>query len=187
MTRTRRPLLTFGLGAVVLLAACGSSGSSKTGSAATTGATTSSTPSGATTTGGGGRYGSATSAPPTTATAGSAGVVVKVTTTKLGLTLVDANGHTLYEYMPDPTGSSTCTGGCATIWPPLTAPGTTVAIGPHLTASLFSTVSGASGAHIVAIAGHPLYRFSGDAKAGQTNGQGFGGVWHAAGPLGGTM
>ena len=30
--------------------------------------------------------------------------------------------------------------------------------------------------------GHPLYRFAGDQKAGDTNGQGvnaFGGIWHA--------
>jgi predicted lipoprotein with Yx(FWY)xxD motif len=183
MARTGRPLLAFGLGAVVVaLAACGSSGSSKAGSGVTTSAATS----GATTTTVN-PYGAPTSAPPTTAAAGSASAVVKLTTTKLGLTLVDASGHTLYEYKPDPTGTSTCTGGCAKIWPPLTSPATTVAVGPHLTGSLFSTVSGATGVHIVAIAGHPLYRFSGDTQAGTTNGQGIGGVWHAAGPLGGTM
>ena len=185
MSRRHHALLALGLGAVVLLAACGSSGSSKSGS----GATTSTAPGGATsTTSGGGRYGSpGSTTPPTTTAAGTGASIVNLTTTKLGLTLVDASGHTLYEYQPDPTGSSTCTGPCATIWPPLTSPGTTVAVGAHLTASLFSVVSGAAGAHIVAIAGHPLYRFSGDKAAGDTNGQGFAGVWHAAGLTGGTM
>jgi predicted lipoprotein with Yx(FWY)xxD motif len=171
MSRTRRPLLALGLGVVVVaLSACGSSGSAKTGSAATSSTAGSS---------------STTVSPTTTAAAG--GAVVSLTTTKLGLTLVDSAGHTLYQYMPDPTGSSTCTAACSTIWPPLTAPSTTVSVGAHLTASLFSVVAGAGGTHIVAISGHPLYRFSGDKAPGDTTGQGFGGVWHAAGPLGGTM
>jgi predicted lipoprotein with Yx(FWY)xxD motif len=173
MTRTTRPLLALTLGAaMVLLAACGSSGSSKTGSGATT--TSSAAP---TTT-------TSSAAATTTTTAGSATAVVSVSTTSLGPTLVDSSGHTLYEYQPDPMGSSTCTGGCATVWPPLTAPGTTVAVGAGLTASLFTVVSGAGGTHVVAVAGHALYRFSGDTKAGDTKGQGFAGIWHAAGPSG---
>ena len=34
------------------------------------------------------------------------------------------------------------------------------------------------------IAGHPLYRFAGDAKAGDTNGQGIIGKWYASSPSG---
>jgi len=70
------------------------------------------------------------------------------------------------------------------IWPPLTTTAATVVVGKGLTASLFKMVGSAK---IVAIAGHPLYRFSGDAKAGDTKGEGFGGVWHVAGPVGNTM
>ena len=174
----RRTLVAVTLGAAVLLAACGSSGSSNAGSANTS--------SGATTTTGSGYspYGSpttATSLPPTTV---ANAAVVNVVSTKLGLTLVDATGKTLYEYMPDPTGSSTCTGACAKIWPPLTTTDATVAVGKGLTASLFKTVGSSK---VVAIAGHPLYRFSGDAKAGDTNGEGFAGIWHVAGPIGNTM
>ena len=33
-------------------------------------------------------------------------------------------------------------------------------------------------------AGHPLYRFAGDTKAGDTNGQGILNKWYAAGPDG---
>jgi predicted lipoprotein with Yx(FWY)xxD motif len=63
----------------------------------------------------------------------------------------------------------------------------TVSVGPNLPAAQFSTVTGATGSHIVTIAGHALYRFSGDKKAGDTNGEGIGGIWHAAGPVGNTM
>jgi predicted lipoprotein with Yx(FWY)xxD motif len=177
----RRSLVAVALGAAVLLAACGSSGSSASNTTPGSGATT--------TTGGGySPYGSSgsttsapTSAPPTTVTNAA---VVNVVSTSLGLTLVDASGKTLYEFKPDPAGSSTCTGGCAQIWPPLTTTAATVVVGKGLTASLFKTVGSSK---IVAIAGHPLYRFSGDAKAGDTKGEGFGGVWHVAGPVGNTM
>jgi predicted lipoprotein with Yx(FWY)xxD motif len=183
--RTTRSLLALAFSAVVLLAACGSSGSAKAGAGATT---TSSPVAGATTStaasGGGGKYSSSAT---TTVPAAASGVAVNLTTTPLGLTLVDATGHTLYQYKPDPTGQSTCTGPCTKLWPPLTVTGSTVAVGAHLTASLFSTIPGAGGTRIVTISGHALYRFSGDTKAGTTNGQGIGGVWHAAGPLGGTM
>jgi predicted lipoprotein with Yx(FWY)xxD motif len=175
MARTTRPILALILGAVMLLAACGSSGSSKAGSGATTTAL-------ATTTTTAGRYGGAattTSAPATTS-----GAVVGVATTSLGATLVDASGHTLYEYQPDPMGSSTCTGPCATLWPALTTTATTVSVGSGVTASLFTVVAGGAGAKVVAVAGHALYRFSGDKNAGDTNGQGLAGVWHVASPNG---
>jgi predicted lipoprotein with Yx(FWY)xxD motif len=42
----------------------------------------------------------------------------------------------------------------------------------------------ADGSTQLQIAGHPLYRFAGDTKAGDTNGQGILNLWHAAGPDG---
>jgi predicted lipoprotein with Yx(FWY)xxD motif len=184
IARKDRPLLAVTLAAAIgLLAACGSSGGSgggKYGSGATTTSTASTSP---TTTA---NTPTTVASTPTTAV-GAAAAVVDLSTTSLGLTLVDASGHTLYQHQPDPKGSSTCTGACATIWPPLTTSAATVTVGAHLSASLFSIVMGAGGSHIVAISGHPLYRFSGDTKPGDTNGQGMGGQWHAAGPLGGTM
>ncbi len=83
-----------GLTAVALLAAACSSGSSSP-------STTSTTPSA------------------TTGASGGATVMV-VTKGALGAILVDGSGMTLYTYKPDPPGASTCTGGCAQIWMPLT-------------------------------------------------------------------
>ncbi len=158
-----RPLLVGALAATFLLAACGSSGSSGTSG----------------TTAGGYGYGAVSSAPSTTtatsAPAASAPVVSSASTS-LGTVLVDADGRTLYEYQPDPSGRSTCTGACASAWPPLTASGT-VAVGSGLTASSFTTVNDG----VVAVDGHALYRYGGDSQAGDTNGQGIGGIWHAAG------
>jgi predicted lipoprotein with Yx(FWY)xxD motif len=45
----------------------------------------------------------------------------------------------------------------------------------------------ADGSRQVTYAGHPLYRFGGDAAAGQANGQGsddFGALWYVVGPRG---
>ena len=171
---TTRSLVALGFAGAVLLAACGSSGSAKAGSAPSTTAapSTTVTTAGATT---------SSAAPKKTGAAD-----VSVITTPLGLTLVDANGHVLYQDAADPKGASTCTGGCATIWPPLTVTGTTVTVGPNLPAAQFTTITGPGGIHIVADAGHALYRYAGDTKAGQTSGEGIGG-FKAAGPIGNTM
>jgi predicted lipoprotein with Yx(FWY)xxD motif len=182
MNLTTRSLLAFGFGATMLLAACGSSGSAKaSGTASTTAQPTTTTASASS---GGGRYGGGATS--TTAAPKAGAVDVSLITTPLGLTLVDASGHVLYQYQPDPKGSSTCTGGCATAWPPLTVAGTTVTVGPNLPAAQFSTITGPGGIHIVADAGHALYRFAGDTKAGETSGEGVGG-FKAAGPVGNTM
>ena len=103
---------------------------------------------------------------------------VKLATTPLGKILVATDGRTLYAFQPDgtDTSASKCTGGCAGAWPPLTATGKLKA-GRGLDATLLT--SGAGGQ--VAYNGHLLYMFSGDSAAGQTNGQGVGGVWHVLG------
>src|SRR4051794_41680031 len=47
--------------------------------------------------------------------------------TKLGTVLVDARGRTLYLFEKDRGPSSSCYGGCASVWPPLTTDATPVA------------------------------------------------------------
>jgi predicted lipoprotein with Yx(FWY)xxD motif len=103
---------------------------------------------------------------------------VKLATSTFGQVLVATDGRTLYAFQPDGTNTSVsnCTGGCAGAWPPLTATGKLKA-GKGLDATKLTTGVGGQ----VAYNGHLLYEFSGDTAAGQTNGQGVGGVWHVIG------
>jgi predicted lipoprotein with Yx(FWY)xxD motif len=107
---------------------------------------------------------------------------VRSTKTNLGTALVDGQGMTLYGFTKDTAGKPTCTGVCATTWPPLLMSGTTLPAG--LDPKVFSLVANASGQQQLKAGKWPLYRFSGDAKAGDTNGQGSGGIWFAVAPSG---
>jgi predicted lipoprotein with Yx(FWY)xxD motif len=116
----------------------------------------------------------------------SAGAVVKTHKTSLGVILVDTRGRTLYMFTKDKRNKSSCSGQCATFWPPLTTRGKPVA-GPGAKASLLGTTKRSDGHMQVTYEGHPLYRFAQDAKAGQTNGEGlnaFGAKWYAVSPSG---
>jgi predicted lipoprotein with Yx(FWY)xxD motif len=118
----------------------------------------------------------ATAAPTTTAAQAAGGVTVAVTSSKRGNSLVDGDGRTLYAFTKDKGDQSACSGGCATNWPALTG---TATAGTGVQASLLSTSMQANGTSQVTYGGKPLYQFAGDAKAGDTNGQGVGGVWFA--------
>ncbi|HZT14474.1 MAG TPA: hypothetical protein VFA19_00875 [Gaiellaceae bacterium] len=122
-------------------------------------------------------------APPTPPSPPPAAATVAVGSTSLGSVLVDATGRTLYLFTPDSGGTSTCYGQCATTWPPLTVTGTPVA-GTGVDASLLGTTTRTDGSVQVTYAGHPLYSFAKDSAPGQTNGEGFGGVWFAVSPSG---
>jgi predicted lipoprotein with Yx(FWY)xxD motif len=115
-----------------------------------------------------------TAAPATTAAQAAGGVTVAVASSKLGDILVDGDGRTLYAFTKDKGDKSACSGGCASNWPALTG---TATAGTGVQASLLSTSMQANGASQVTYGGKPLYRFAGDAKAGDTNGQGVGGLW----------
>ena len=156
MTRTRSITLLASATALVLaaltVAGCGSSG---------------------------GTNASGSSAPPKTANGQSA--TVGVTTENLGTILVDSKGRTLYLFQSDSGTKSACTGACAIDWPPLRATGKPT-IGVGATASSVATSARSDGKPQVTYNGHPLYRFSGDQKPGDTNGEGvnaFGGLWYA--------
>ena len=120
-----------------------------------------------------------TSPSPTQSAAGT----VNVATSSLGQILVDAEGRTLYLFMNDSGGKSNCSGGCAQTWPPLAASGTPTA-GEGVQQSLLGTTQRGDGSMQVVYNQHPLYHFSGDSAAGQTNGQGVGGNWFVVSPAG---
>jgi predicted lipoprotein with Yx(FWY)xxD motif len=102
--------------------------------------------------------------------------------TPLGAVLVDSSGRTLYGFTQDANGMSTCNGACASAWPPLTIAGSTLPAG--LDASVFSVITRSDGSHQLKAGKWPLYRFAGDAAAGDVNGQGSGGSWFAVNPTG---
>ena len=131
--------------------------------------------------------GSDDSAPAAVAkTTGGKSATVSVASAGIGDVLVDAQGRTLYLFEKDSGTTSTCSGACATEWPPLRASGKPTA-GDGATASLLGTTPRSDGAPQVTYNGHPLYDFQGDGNAGDTNGQGidaFGARWYVLSPSG---
>ena len=155
----------------IAAAGCGSGGGS---SAASTGAGTNA--SGGTS----GGYGGGSSA------AASSAVTLKAASSTLGKILVDQDGKTLYLFEADAMNKSNCSGGCATVWPPITVNGTATA-GSGVSAKLIGTTRRPDGSSEVTYAGHPLYWYEGDSNPGDTNGEGltdFGGSWDAVSPAG---
>jgi predicted lipoprotein with Yx(FWY)xxD motif len=118
------------------------------------------------------------------ASAGAAtthGKTVKISTAKVagvGTVLTSASGLTLYRFTMDSPGTSTCTGACATVWPPLLAPKGAHLSGPHGVKGL-SLLEVGNGHWQVAFDKLPLYRFGGDKKKGQAHGQNVEGAWFA--------
>jgi predicted lipoprotein with Yx(FWY)xxD motif len=116
---------------------------------------------------------------------GTTTVVVKsVMNAKLGKkVLATAGGLTLYRNTQEKSGHIKCTGGCASVWPPLTLPAgaTRATAGAGVTQALLAKVRRPDGRWQVTYKGQPLYRYSADRRAGQANGQGIGGIWFAAG------
>jgi predicted lipoprotein with Yx(FWY)xxD motif len=114
----------------------------------------------------------------TVAVAASKPATVTVRKTKLGKVLVDTQGRTLYLFEKDKHGKSACSGACAKFWPPLMTTGKPKAAG-GAEAKLLGTTKRSNGTQVT-YAGHPLYTFEEDTKAGQTTGQGstnFGAAW----------
>jgi predicted lipoprotein with Yx(FWY)xxD motif len=111
---------------------------------------------------------------------GSTTVVVMSDPT-LGDFLTDSEGRTLYLFTKDTEmGVSTCGGDCATNWPAYTAAEPLTL--PDGVDGELTLVDTPDGAKTVAYNGIPLYYFAGDTEAGQTNGQGVGGVWWVVAP-----
>jgi predicted lipoprotein with Yx(FWY)xxD motif len=111
---------------------------------------------------------------------------IGVANSDLGKILVDSQGRTMYLFGKDSGTKSTCSGECAVQWPPVRAAGKPT-VGSGLTASKVGTTARSDGKPQVTYNGHPLYRFQGDSKPGDTNGQGlnaFGASWHVLSPAG---
>ncbi|MFJ4797575.1 COG4315 family predicted lipoprotein [Kitasatospora purpeofusca] len=158
-------LAAAGLAAAALVAGCGSSASSG---------------------------GSPPASPPASSSApavpGTATATLRTTNdARLGTVVADSAGFTLYRFDNDSATppTATCTGDCATLWPPAAAPadGTTATVN-GLDAKLVGTVTRADGSKQLTLAGWPLYRYAPDHNPGDTKGQGVQGVWFAVTPTG---
>jgi predicted lipoprotein with Yx(FWY)xxD motif len=102
---------------------------------------------------------------------------------KLGTVLVNSKGLTLYMFKPDHQKRVTCKGTCAVAWPPL-----------KVKKGQKPTAGGAAKKKLLGLDGRvvtynhwPLYRYIGDSKPGQANGQATnlnGGLWYVLSPSG---
>ncbi|WP_234382570.1 MULTISPECIES: SCO0930 family lipoprotein [unclassified Streptomyces] len=103
---------------------------------------------------------------------------------QLGPVLADSAGFTLYRFDKDTAKppKSNCEGDCAKTWPVVAAGDATAAAG--MDPALLGEVVRADGSKQLTVAGWPVYRYSKDTKAGETNGQGVGGTWFALAPDG---
>jgi predicted lipoprotein with Yx(FWY)xxD motif len=104
----------------------------------------------------------------------------------LGAYLTGQNGMTLYVLTKDAPDTSTCSGACATNWPPLVVAGGATITGPSGAMSTFATITRSDGTVQVTYNHMPLYYYAGDSAAGDTTGQGINGVWFVA-PLSGSL
>jgi predicted lipoprotein with Yx(FWY)xxD motif len=156
-----KPWLTTAIAAAAVLAACGTTTASPGPSSA--------------------------SPAPSAAAAGT--TIAVANDAKLGNILVDGSGKTVYLFVADKGTTSTCYTSCATVWPPVLTTGAPQA-GSGAQASLLGTTTRTDGKVQVTYAGHPLYYFIQDKKAGDTTGQGvngFGGLWWVLTPSGAAM
>ena len=168
----------------IVAAGCGSSNNNSTSTSAGGGGSSASGGGGGGIYGGGG--GGGTSAP---ASSGGGAAVVSVSNNpKLGKILVDSKGFTLYYFEKDKKGGSTssCSGACASVWPPLTGSGAPKGE-KGASASKLGTIKRSDGSTQVTYNGWPLYTYQGDSKPGDANGNDFtqfGAQWYALTPAG---
>ena len=88
----------------------------------------------------------------------------------------DKSNFALYTFDNDTSGVSNCEDACLDIWPPLLADDNDIVISPY------SIVTRSNGMKQWAINGMPLYFFTPDVTAEDTNGENVKTVWHVARP-----
>jgi predicted lipoprotein with Yx(FWY)xxD motif len=172
-----------------LFAGCGSSkksNSTSTSTASSTPAATTGSSTSAAGSSGSGGYGAGASG----GAAGSGANAATVTTKHGGdLGTILAAGPkklTVYLFESDTPTRSSCSGACASVWPPVTTSGSAVASGTAMTADL-GTITRPDGTKQVTYKGHPLYYYTRDKDSGDSYGEGlklFGAEWYVLAPSG---
>ena len=160
--------------ALLAAAACSSGSSSSSGSASN-----STSPS--------------TTAPASSASGSASGsassIVITTKTSSGGSFLTNSAGRAVYLFMADSSDKSTCSGACASAWPPVVATGQPTAAGGAQSSDL-GTITRSDGTKQVTYDGHPLYYFVGDTGPGTDKGQGvdgFGAKWWLVAPSGSSI
>ena len=109
----------------------------------------------------------------------------------LGQYLTNKAGLALYMFANDADGTNSCTGNCENMWPVFALDLGSAKLDDGLNASDFANITSASGKKQVTYKGWPLYNYSpvpsgGTTNmpelAGETRGDGVGGVWFVAKP-----
>jgi predicted lipoprotein with Yx(FWY)xxD motif len=117
----------------------------------------------------------------------ASGTVIRAASTRLGQALVDSKGRTVYLFLADSGSSSNCNSvSCVQYWPPVLTTAAPQA-GSGVKASLLGSTKRKDGTIEVTYAGHPLYYFISDKKAGDVTGQAinaFGARWYIVSPSG---
>jgi len=103
----------------------------------------------------------------------------------LGTVVTDGDGFTLYRFNKDSNKppTSNCSGQCAITWPPAIITTSTITTS-GIDQALVGTITRADGSKQLTLDGWPLYEYTGDLSAGETNGQGVDGTWYAVTPTG---
>lgn len=106
-------------------------------------------------------------------------VAKKAQNATLGKTiLTSTKGRSLYSLSAETSGKFICIASCLSVWHPLVVPAGVKPTGPVR----LETIERPDGRTQVTFKGRPLYRFGGDTKSGEVNGEGIKdvGTWHAA-------
>lgn len=132
---------------------------------------------------GGSAAGKSAGSTSTTVPADLDAATLRVGESAIGKVLTDADGMTLYEYVPDEkNATSQVPAALLAAWPPIKADGP-VTLGKGLTAT-GGTAKQPNGESWVTYNGRLVYRFSGDQEPGDVSGNAVGDVWYALTPAG---
>lgn len=103
-----------------------------------------------------------------------------------GPILTGPDGMSLYMFDRDTKGSgeSSCAGGCADAWPPLTVETDSALLASPSVEASVGTITRMDGSTQVTVDGWPVYYFQNDTAEGDVNGQGVQDVWWLLGPDG---
>ena len=106
-----------------------------------------------------------------------------------GSILTGPDGLSLYMFDQDTKGSgeSSCAGGCADAWPPLTVSSDSAILASPSVDADVGTITRMDGSTQVTVDGWPVYYFQNDSAEGDVNGQGVQDAWWLLGADGSVM